>query len=53
SDLCSNYLQNLNLWVRLWVKVLWLYKEDDDDMQETGEEFSSDLSLPFELKSYK
>lgn len=34
------------------VKVLWLYKEDDDDMQETGEEFSSDLSLPFELKSY-
>ncbi|PJZ53214.1 DUF1987 domain-containing protein [Leptospira adleri] len=35
------------------VKVLWLYKEDDDDMQETGEEFSSDLSLPFELKSYK
>ncbi|MBW0432229.1 hypothetical protein DLM76_01245 [Leptospira yasudae] len=35
------------------VKILWLYKEDDDDMQETGEEFSSDLSLPFELKSYK
>ncbi|WP_061216865.1 DUF1987 domain-containing protein [Leptospira borgpetersenii] len=35
------------------VKVLWLYKEDDDDMQETGEEFSSDLSLPFKLKSYK
>ncbi|XDD49521.1 DUF1987 domain-containing protein [Leptospira sp. WS92.C1] len=35
------------------VRVLWLYKEDDDDMQETGEEFSSDLSLPFELKSYK
>lgn len=34
------------------VRVLWLYKEDDDDMQETGEEFSSDLSLPFELKSY-
>ncbi|MGJ4789075.1 DUF1987 domain-containing protein [Leptospira koniambonensis] len=35
------------------VEVEWLYKEDDEDMQETGEEFSSDLSLTFKMKSYK
>ncbi|PJZ69664.1 hypothetical protein CH373_09200 [Leptospira perolatii] len=35
------------------VEVEWLFKEDDEDMQETGEEFSSDLSLPFRMKSYK
>ncbi|TGK12402.1 DUF1987 domain-containing protein [Leptospira fletcheri] len=35
------------------VEVEWLYKEDDEDMQETGAEFSSDLSIPFQMKSYK
>lgn len=34
------------------VEVKWFYKEDDDDMLETGEEFSSDIKLPFELISY-
>lgn len=34
------------------VEVKWYYKEDDDDMLETGEEFSSDIKVPFELRSY-
>ncbi len=34
------------------VAVKWFYKEDDDDMQETGEEFSSDIKVPFEMISY-
>jgi hypothetical protein len=34
------------------VSVKWYYKEDDDDMLETGEEFSSDIKVPFELLSY-
>lgn len=34
------------------VKIKWYYKEDDDDMMETGEEFSSDLKAPFEILSY-
>ncbi|MCB1160057.1 MAG: DUF1987 domain-containing protein [Leptospiraceae bacterium] len=34
------------------VKVKWLYQEDDDDMQESGEEFADDLELPFELVAY-
>jgi hypothetical protein len=31
--------------------VKWHYNEDDDDMQEAGEDFSADLTLPFELVS--
>lgn len=34
------------------IEVKWYYKEDDDDMLETGEEFSSDIKVPFELLSY-
>ena len=34
------------------VEVKWYYKEDDDDMLETGEEFSTDIKVPFELRSY-
>jgi hypothetical protein len=34
------------------VEVKWFYREDDDDMLETGEEFSSDIKVPFELISY-
>ncbi|MDX1961264.1 MAG: DUF1987 domain-containing protein [Leptospiraceae bacterium] len=30
------------------VVVKWHYAEDDDDMLEAGEDFSADLSLPFE-----
>ena len=32
--------------------VRWHYCEDDSDMQETGEEFAQDLSLPFDLVPY-
>jgi hypothetical protein len=28
--------------------VKWYYNEDDDDMLEAGEDFSADLTLPFE-----
>ncbi len=35
------------------VKVIWYYPEDDEDMQETGMEYSELIELPFELKSYK
>jgi hypothetical protein len=32
--------------------IKWYYEEDDDDMMETGEEFSSDLKVPFQLVYY-
>jgi hypothetical protein len=35
------------------VKVIWYYPEDDEDMQETGIEYSELLDIPFELVSYK
>ncbi len=35
------------------IKVIWYYPEDDEDMQETGIEYSELLDLPFEIKSYK
>lgn len=34
------------------IEVKWYYKEDDDDMLETGQEFAGDLKLPFEILSY-
>ncbi len=34
------------------VEINWYYEEDDDDMKETGEEFSSDLKVPFQLVYY-
>lgn len=34
------------------IKVIWLYKEGIEVMQENGEDFAYDLRLPFELKSY-
>lgn len=34
------------------VEINWYYEEDDDDMKETGEEFSSDLKAPFQLVYY-
>jgi hypothetical protein len=34
------------------IKIKWFYEDGDDDMLETGEEFSSDLTVPFELISY-
>ena len=35
------------------VKVVWYYPEDDEDMLETGIEYSEILDLPFEKVSYK
>ncbi len=35
------------------VKVIWYYPEDDEDMQETGIEYSELVNIPFEFKSYK
>lgn len=35
------------------VKVHWYYPEDDEDMRESGEEYSELVDLPFELISYE
>ena len=35
------------------IKVVWHYPEDDEDIYETGLEYSELIDLPFELKSYK
>ena len=34
------------------VKIEWYFKEDDEDMEEAGEEFSDIVEIPFEIKSY-
>lgn len=34
------------------VEVIWHYRQDDEDMQESGEEFAQDINLPFSLVSY-
>ena len=34
------------------VRVVWLYKEGIEVMQENGEDFADDLQIPFELQSY-
>ncbi len=31
------------------VKVLWYYPEDDEDMEEAGDDYSSLVDVPFEL----
>ncbi len=33
-------------------KILWYFHEDDEDMEETGEEFSELVKIPFEFKTY-
>ena len=33
-------------------KIVWCFQEDDEDMEETGEEFSSLVKIPFELRAY-
>ena len=32
--------------------VLWYFREDDEDMEEAGEEFSELVEIPFEFKTY-
>ncbi len=34
------------------VEVIWHYREDDEDMQESGEEFAQDINVPFSLVAY-
>ena len=33
------------------VSIKWHYNEDDDDMLEAGEDFSADLTVPFQMIS--
>jgi hypothetical protein len=33
-------------------KVIWYYREDDDDMDAMGHEYAEIIELPFEFKSY-
>lgn len=34
------------------ISLNWYYETDDEDIQETGEEFTEGLSLPYKLISY-
>ncbi len=34
------------------VEVVWHYRKDDEDMQESGEEFAQDINLPFSFATY-
>lgn len=34
------------------VKIHWYYKQDDEDIMETGLEFKEDMILPFEIIPY-
>jgi hypothetical protein len=33
-------------------KVIWYFQDEDEDMEETGEEFSSLVKIPFEMRAY-
>jgi hypothetical protein len=33
-------------------KVCWYFREDDEDMEETGEELAELVKVPFEFKTY-
>jgi hypothetical protein len=33
-------------------RVIWYYREDDDDMDAMGHEYAEIIELPFEFKSY-
>jgi len=35
------------------VKIQWLYKENDEDILETGEDYASLVDVPFEFTIYK
>ena len=32
-------------------KVVWCFQDEDEDMEETGEEFSSLVKIPFEMRA--
>ena len=46
-------LEDIHNRVNHKIKVIWYYPEDDEDIYETGVEYSELIDLPFELKSYK
>lgn len=33
-------------------KIVWCFHDEDEDMEETGEEFSSLVKIPFEMRVY-
>jgi SiaC family regulatory phosphoprotein len=33
-------------------KVIWYFQDEDEDMEETGEEFSSLVKIPFDMRAY-
>ena len=34
------------------IKILWYFRKDDEDMEQTGQEFSELVEIPFEFKTY-
>ena len=33
-------------------KITWYFMDDDEDMEEAGHEFSQQVEIPFEFKTY-
>jgi hypothetical protein len=33
-------------------KIIWCFQDEDEDMEETGEELSSLVKIPFEMRAY-
>ena len=33
-------------------KIVWCFHDEDEDMEETGDEFSSLVKIPFEMRAY-
>lgn len=33
-------------------KIIWYFHDEDEDMEETGEEFSALVKIPFEMRAY-
>jgi hypothetical protein len=33
-------------------KIVWCFQDEDEDMEETGEEFSALVKIPFEMRAY-
>jgi hypothetical protein len=34
------------------VRVIWYYREDDEEIHDAGEEFAEQVDVPFEFKTY-
>jgi hypothetical protein len=34
------------------IKIVWCFQPDDENMEETGQEFSELVDIPFEFKNY-